>query len=180
MVPKAPNRVGLPYTIQEATETGQKNYDTVAFYVKDFGQVMMVSVRRIPQVALDIMAKDDPHNVLKNLAAKALFDWRDFPEEPRVVEDNVASTPYGEAVLRVYNAPRGSLLEKLQGGSGKGFQPFDVMIGVMVLRKKDHYVYAIGENDEAPGATDNLKKALGDLFATISVPDVPPFEKAKK
>ena len=108
-VPRHRHWSGVPYKIQEQTESKKGNYDLVAFYVKDFGKVLLAGVRWIPQVELDAMAKDDPKNVLKNLADKALFDWRQstsrptvwgrsvhFPEEPHVLEDSFDSTPHGE------------------------------------------------------------------------------------
>jgi hypothetical protein len=174
-VPEAPNFARVPYQIQEATEAGEKNYDTVVFYVKDFGQVMLASVRQIPQAALDNMAKDEPENVLKNLAQKALYDWRQgFPEEPQPFADDFVSTPHGQAILRLYSAPRGSLLQRLEGGSGKGPQPFDAVIAVMLVKKNDLDIYAIAEDDYGPVG---LEKRLKEFFASITVPDRPRFEK---
>jgi hypothetical protein len=61
-------------------ETGDRNFDTVAFYVKDFGEVLLASVRRIPRIALDNMAKDDPGVVVTNLAD--VFGGLAVPEVP--------------------------------------------------------------------------------------------------
>ncbi len=174
-VPEASNWAGVPYQIQEETEPGERNYDTVVFSVKDFGQLMLASVRQIPQAALDNMAKDEPQNVLKNLAQKALYDWRqNFPEEPQVFLEDFVSTPHGQAILRLYNAPRGSLLQRLEGGSGKGPQPFDAVIAVMLAKRNNLDIYAIAEDDHEPVG---LEKRLKELFTSITVPDTPRFEK---
>lgn len=174
VVPKAPNWAGIPYELQEATVTGDANYDSIAFYVKDFGQVMLVSVRRIPRAVGQELAKQDRQDVLKFLADKALSDWRqEFPGKPIVLEDNFVETAYGQGLLCVFKVPRGSLLQK---SSRKGFQPFDVVIGVMVAMRNDHYIYGIAENDFEPLETEDLKDGLGKLFAGISVPDTPQFE----
>ena len=184
VVPQAPNWAGVPYELQEATEAGKANYDSIAFYVKDFGQVVLVSVRRIPQAVGQELARQDRQEVLKFLADKALFDWRqsfsDKPLKPIVLEDNFVETAYGQALLCVFKVPRGSLLQTRQGGSRKDFQPFDVVIGVMVAMRNDHYIYGIAENDFEPLETEDLKDGLRKLFAGISVPDTPQFETNTK
>ena len=183
VVPTAPNWAGVPYQLQEAMEAREANYDSIAFSVKDFGQVMLVSVRRIPQSVSQEFAKLGRQEVLKLLSDKALSDWRGvFPDPPIVLEDNFVETAYGQALLCVFKVPRGSLLQKCQGGSarelarGKGCQPFDVVIGVIVAMRKDHYVYAIAENDFEPLEMEELKERLGQTFASIRVPDTPQFE----
>jgi hypothetical protein len=176
--PKASNWAGVAFTIQEETETGDRNYDTVAFYVKDFGEVLLASVRRIPQVALDNMAKDDPQNVVKNLANKALGDWRqNLTEEPAVVEEDLVSTPYGQAALRIYKVVKGSLLQRTVGGSGKGPESFDVLIAVIVAKRNDHMISAIAENDANPLEKDRLRAKLQEFFGGVMVPEAPRFDK---
>lgn len=175
-VPKASNWAGVPFEIQEVTETGQRNYDMAAFYVKDFGEVRVASVRRIPKVALDNMAKDDPRNVLRNIADKALGDWRqNFPQDPEVVEEQFVSTPYGPGIQRLYRAVKGSLLQKLEGGSGKAFERFDVLIGVILVIRNDHYISAIAEDDHRPLEGVALTRSLESFFSGIRVPDTPQF-----
>jgi hypothetical protein len=177
-VPKASNWAGVAFTIQEATETGDRNYDTVVFYVKDFGEVLLASVRRIPQVALDNMAKDDPQNVVKNLADKALDDWRqNLTEEPTVVEEDLVSTPYGQAAVRIYKVVKGSLLQRTVGGSGKGPESFDVLIAVIAAKRNDHMISAIAENDANALEKDRLRARLQQFFGGMVVPEAPRFDK---
>ncbi|MBI2202968.1 MAG: hypothetical protein HYU41_03805 [Candidatus Rokubacteria bacterium] len=176
-VPKASNWAGVQFEIQEAMETGPRNYDMVAFYVKDFGEVRIASVRRIPRVALDNMAKDNPTSVLRNIADKALGDWRqNFPQDPEVIDEQLIPTTYGQGIQRVYKAARGSLMEKLEGGSGKGFERFDVLIGVILVIRNDHYISAIAEDDHRPLDTVALMQSLKTFFTSIRVADAPHFE----
>ena len=177
-VPKASNWAGVQFKVQDVTDSSQTNYDLVAFYVKDFGEVFVASVRRIPKVALDNMARDDPRNVLKNVSNKALGDWRqNFPEEPQVVEERFLSTPYGPGILRVYRAAKGSLLEMATGGSGRGFERFDVLIAVILVIRNDHYISAIAENDAEALEKEPLTRSLEAFFSEIKVPDTPRFDK---
>ena len=195
-VPKASNWAGVAFAIQEETETGDKNYDMVAFYVKDFGEVLLASVRRIPSAALENMAKDDPENVVKNLTNKALGDWRqNLAEEPDVVEEDLISTPYGQAAIRIYKVAKGSLLQKKVGNIGStpvetltstpGDQldvsrnwpdSFDVLIAVIAAKRDDHMISAIAEDDAHPLETNQLKTKLREFFGSVMVPQTPRFD----
>lgn len=175
-VPKASNWAGVDFTIQEYSETGERNYDTVAFYVKDFGEVLLAGVRRIPQSVLDQMAQDDPQNVLRNLNEKALTDWRtDLAGKPDVEAEEFLDTPYGQAALRIYKLTQGSIMEK--SAKGKAFEHFDVFVGVIVAKRSNEYVSAIAEDDSNALEKDKLKARLRGLFAGIAVPETVPFEK---
>ena len=195
-VPKATNWAGVAFAIQEETETGVKNYDMVAFYVKDFGEVLLTSVRRIPEVALANMAKDDPENVVKNLANKALGDWRqNLTEEPDVVEEDLVSTPYGQAAIRIYKVAKGSLLQKKVGQIGStpvetlmpppGFRldvsrtgpdSFDVLIAVIAAKRGEQMISAIAEDDAHPLEKDQLRARLQVFFGGVVVPQAPQFD----
>lgn len=175
-VPKAVNWAGVPFAVADETETGDRNFDSVFFHVKDFGEVLVASVRRIPAVAREAMAADEPDVVARNLADKALTDWRrDLPAELEVVEDDLVSTPFGQAALRIYKATKGSLLQKITGASGP--ERFDVLIAVLAVRRNDHMISAIAENDAAPLDGASLRRRLQEFFSGLQVADAPPFDK---
>jgi hypothetical protein len=171
-IPKPTNWARAPFVIQEDAQ--HPDYDMVAFYVKDFGEVLIASVRRIPEKVLIEMAKDDNRTVLSNVAYKVLYDWRsNFPEEPKVESENFLQTAYGEAILRVYLAKKGSLLEIIKGGTGKREpEPFDTFIAVMLVKKDNRLIYAIAENDNLTEGGKNkgeLQRTIQDFFSGIVV-----------
>jgi hypothetical protein len=197
-IPKASNWAGVPFTIEEASEAGERNYDTVAFYVRDFGEVLLVSVRRIPPQALDEMAKDDAANVVKNLADKALSDWRqDVAEEPTILEDELVATPYGQAALRLYRVPKGSHMQGTSGGSGQETTFPDALIAIVAAKRNDHMISAIAEHDASflevqhkfrglsvelsehmeKKDREKLKERLLEFFDSVVVPKAPKFDK---
>jgi len=158
-VPKASNFARVPFAVQstsiDSVDVG--SFDLVTFWVKDFGEVLIASVRHIPDSVLAKMREEDNRTVLSNLAFKAVHDWRygipnSLPVEPKIIEDTFVSTPHGEAILRVYVAERGSLLARASGRQPGAADTFDTEIAVIVARQKDHYVYAIAENDAASDA----------------------------
>lgn len=174
-VPKASNWAGVPFTIQEESETGDRNYDTVAFYVKDFGELLLVSVRRIPQIALDDMARDDPQNVSRNLASKALSDWRqNLTEVPDFEDEYFVSTAYGQAALHIYRVAKGSLVQEI---SRNGPESFDVLIAVIAVKRNDHMISAIAENDYEPLEKERLRARLQGFFSGMVVAESPRFER---
>jgi hypothetical protein len=72
-------------------------------------------------------------------------------------------------------APKGSILAEIKGGGG---QPtvagtFDVVIGVMVARQKNDFIYAIAEDDDndsaAEGTKNALKQKLQSFFESIAL-----------
>lgn len=195
-VPEASNWARVPFTIEEASETGDRNYDSVFFYVKDFGEVLQASVRRIPLSATDEMSKDDPVNVVKTLADKALSDWRqDMTEVPSPLVDELVPTPYGQAALRIYRVPNGS---QMRGNIGPGQEPIfpDAVVAVVAVRRNDQMISAIAESDfsflqvqtqfhrmpnelrEHMEEEDRkeLKARLLEFFGGMTVPQVPKFE----
>jgi hypothetical protein len=161
-VPKSANWANAPFSIQDTSVNQPKvsNCDLVAFEVKDFGEVLITGVRHIPDDVLDKMKQDDNRTVLSNLAYKALNDWRDFPIKPKVVEETYLSTPHGESLLRVYMAEKASLLVSATGRRPTASDTFDTLIAVIVAKQRNHYVYAIAENDAESNGTDKNKEAL--------------------
>lgn len=174
-VPKSSNWANVPFTIQDTSVNQPKvgNYDLVAFEVKDFGEVLITSVRLIPDDVLDKMKQADNRTVLSNLAYKALYDWRNFPKKLKVVEETYLSTPHGESLLRVYMAEKASLLVRATERRPNTSDTFDTLIAVIVAKQKNHYVYAIAENDAEGNGTDKNKEALKrraqSLFASVVV-----------
>jgi hypothetical protein len=119
-IPRASNWVQVPFSTRDISvnRPGVGDFDFVAFWVKDFGEVLIASVRDIPEDVLGQMKQDDERTVLSKLAYQALYAWRDslphsLPVKPTVVEDTYLNTPHGETILRVYRAERGSLLTKV-------------------------------------------------------------------
>jgi Ig-like domain from next to BRCA1 gene/HEAT repeats len=174
-VPKSSNFANIPFSIQDTSVNQPKvgNYDLVAFEVKDFGEALITGVRQISDDVLDKRKQDDNRTVLSNLAYKALYDWRNFPIKPKVVEEKYLSTPHGESLLRVYMAEKGSLLAGAAGRRPTASDTFDTLIAVIVAKQKNHYVYAIAENDaEGEGAAKNkeaLKQRAQSFFESVMV-----------
>ena len=167
------NWARAPYVIQEAVQQGGPDFELVAFYVKDFAEVLIASVRHIPEVALGEMAKEDHRTTLSNLAYKALYDWRDnFPVEPTVINDEFFQTPYGESILRTYHAKQGSILEKPSGGENPEPKTFDVFIGVLLSKSGNKYIYAIAENDyltEGGKSRERLEELLKEFYSGLDI-----------
>ncbi len=172
-VPKASNWAGVPFRTQDQSETREGNFDMVVFYVEDFGEVLLASVRHIPQVALENMARDDPQNVSRNLARKALGDWRhNLAEEPDLEEELFVSTAYGQAALHIYRVPKGSLLQRI---AGSGSESFDVLIAVIAVKRNDHMISAIAERDYEPLEKERLRARLQGFFSDLAVTETPRF-----
>ncbi len=174
-VPKSSNWANVPFSMVDTgvNQPGVGNYDLVKFEVNDFGEVLITSVRHIPDSVLDKMKQDDNRTVLSHLAYKALYDWRGFPIKPKVVEETYLSTPHGESLLRVYMAEKASLLVSATERRPTASDTFDTLIAVIVAKQENHYVYAIAENDAEGNGTDKNKEALKrrvqSFFASVAV-----------
>lgn len=188
-IPKATNWARIPFSIQDASmmnQPGVSDCDLVKFWVKDFGEVLIASVCHIPQALLPKMIQEDSRTVLSTLADKALHDWRDglpnsLPLEPTALEDTYFNTSHGEAILRLYMAEKGSLLVQ-DSGRGLGAERFDAYIAVILVKQKNHYLYAIAENDagmslpyefsfRTPGKDrkESLKEYVQSFFESMRV-----------
>lgn len=167
VIPKASNFFGVPFTIQEDTQRGRLDYDFVAFYVKDFGEVFIASVRQIPPDVQEQMNKEEPTKTLSKLGYKALYDWRqNFPSEPEVVKENFFDTHLGKGMLRLYMARKGSLLTRIHAGKS---EQFDTLIGVIIVRQDKQYIYAIAEHDFKPTDETELSISLESFFNSVEI-----------
>jgi hypothetical protein len=175
------------YKFKEA-QLKNENYDfeEVVFYIPDFGQAYGAGVRRIPQTAMELMAKEEGKQTLSNLANKAVVQWREgYAEEPQSVEEESVQTQFGEGLLRIYLAKRSSMIEIASGGGKIGDlkgERFDTHVAVLVVKKGDRFIYATAEDDDlqqnsihGPGAPfdpkPTLTKALQSFFASMTVID---------
>lgn len=170
-IPKASNWAGVPFSILDTSvnEEGVGNFDVVYFWVKDFGEVFIATVRLIPDEVLTMMAQEDIDTTLSNLAFNALYDWRQFPAEPEVVEDMYLETHLGKGILRTYLARKGSLLAKADGRRPTSNDTFDTIITVLVVKHKNRMVSAIAENDSIPMKKETLKQNVQKFFKGISL-----------
>ncbi len=167
VIPKASNSFGAPFTIQEDTRRGRPDYDLVAFYVKDFGEVFIASVRQIPPDVQEQMNKEEPTKTLSKLGYKVLYDWRqNFPSEPEVVKENFFDTHLGKGMLRLYMARKGSLLTRIHAGKS---EQFDTLIGVIIVRQDKQYIYAIAEHDFKPTDETELSISLESFFNSVEI-----------
>jgi hypothetical protein len=126
------------------------DYEEVRLVISDFGQAYVAGVRRIPQAVLAQMAKEEPKQTLSNLANKALVQWVELTEEPEVVEETWVKTQFGEGLLRVYLAKRGSLMGRVEGADEAGkpkTEKFDTHIAVIAVKKGDRFLYATAQDD---------------------------------
>ena len=179
-VPKSSNFHSVPFSIKgDSLNTPDANYDLVTFSVKDFGELLIAGVDYFPDDFIEKKMKPDDHRtVLSKLANMALHNARPgqgFRIKPTVVEEKYLNTPYGEALLRVYMAEKGSLLVQIKSGGGKPpvADTFDTLIAVIVAMQKNNFIYAIAENDDEGDGTDRNKEALKKrvqlFFASIAV-----------
>ena len=94
---------------------------------------------------------------------------------PTLLEDQYLDTAYGEGLVRLYMASKGSMLTEIKGGGGQPTvaDTFDVLIGVMVARQKNDFIYAIAEDDGEGGAAEGTKNVLTQkiqsFFASIAL-----------
>jgi hypothetical protein len=174
-IPKSTNWAGIPYAIHEDTKKGRPDYDLVAFYVQDFGEILIASVRHIPEDVLAKMAKEDSRLTLSKVAYKVLYDWRhDFAVEPTVESESYLQTQYGESILRIYFAKKGSLLKKMIDSNRDKLETIDTFIAVQVVKKDNQIIYAIAENDyycieKYRTCAAYLERTIKEFFAELEV-----------
>jgi len=182
-VPRSSNFARVPFSMQEKSiDNSEANFEIVVFSVKDFGELLIAGVDYFTDDFVGKRMKQDSHRtVLSNLADMALrfnpdvngVGARGFPARPKVVEETHLNTPYGEALLRVYMAERGSLLVSAAGRRPTPADAFDTLIAVVVAMQKNNFIYAIAENDAEGGGTDRNKDALKrraqSFFTSVTV-----------
>jgi len=183
-VPEAGNPFVRTFVMTES-ELKRENYDyeEVVFFISDFGQAYGAGVRKIPEAVLAKMAQETSEQTLSTLAWKVLLQWREFKEEPEVVEDTPMETQFGAGLLRVYLVRKASLMARVSISAASGEpkpEPFDTHIAVLVVKQNDRLIYATAEDDyletnatTPPGGpfdpNPELKKQIQAFFATIAV-----------
>ena len=181
-VPKSSNVFNVPFSIQDRTgkEDPGKNFDLVKFSVEDFGEVLIAGMDYFPDDFIESRMKQYDHRtVLAKLSHTALYFERRYPVEPKVVEETYLETPYGEALLRVYMAEKGSMIFSIGtkgGGAPIVRETFDTLIAVIVAMQKNNFIYGIAEHDSEssgpgrPGRNkDALKRRVQSFFTSIVV-----------
>jgi len=182
-VPKSSNFAQIPFSMQDKSlNNPEANFEIVVFSVKDFGEILIAGVDYYTDDFIEKRMKQDSHRtVLSHLADMALrfnpdvnsVNSRVFPTRPRVLEEGYLNTPYGEALLRVYKAEKGSVLVRATGRRPTPEDTFDTLIAVIVAMQKNDFIYAIAENDAEGGGTDGNKEALKrrtqSFFAGLAV-----------
>lgn len=177
-VPKSSNPFTVPFSIKDDTlNTPDANYDLVTFSVKDFGELLIAGVDYFPDNFIETNMKlNDHRTVLSKLSRMALHIARQgqgFPIEPKVVEEKYLSTPYGEALVRVYFVEKSSLLVSATERRPTAADTSDTVIAVMVAMQKNDFIYAIAENDAESDGTGRNKEALKEriqgFFTSIAV-----------
>jgi hypothetical protein len=177
-VPKSSNPFNVPFSIEEDTQnTSDANYDVVTFLAKDFGELVIAGVDYFSDDLVETHMKSEDHRtVLSNLSRMALLVARQgqrFPVEPKVVEEKYLSTPYGEALVRVYFVEKGSLLVSAMGRRPTAVDTSDTVIAVVVAMQKNNFIYAIAENDAESAGTGRNKEVLKErvqaFFASLAV-----------
>ena len=77
------------------------------------------------------MNKDKPRTVLRNISEAALFGWRtDLPAPPEIAQESWIATKYGEAIVRLYRAKKGSSSSKTKGPASKGARRLTMMLSM--------------------------------------------------
>lgn len=178
-VPSAANWAGVPYRVLTLDDRGDSQYDRVMLHVDDFGEYVVIGVRTLPDAAAVEMA-DAPADALRHISGAALIGWRDnFPVEPAVIEESFVETPYGEALMRVYHAERGSMLTVMRGGAPTNAgERFDTHIVSMVVRQGTMVAfvmtqddgYAVGPRPDAARNIAALKARAEQILLSLTIP----------
>lgn len=169
-IPKPSNPFGVPYTITTLDTKGDTQYDKVMFHADDFGQYLVAGVRVVPARAVSEMNKDEPRTVLRNLSEATLMGWRtDFDALPEFAQDSWLDTKYGEGIMRVYNAKKGSILTKAQGRRPTRDDAFDTNIASIVARQGSIVVFVLAQNDASPDDSNVVVRMATEMFRTLSV-----------
>jgi hypothetical protein len=169
-VPKAPNWAGVPYTITALDTKGNEQYDKVMFHADDFGQYLVAGARVMPAPAVSEIDKDEPRTVLRNLSQATLMGWRtDLSALPEIAQESLLDTKYGEAIVRVYRAKKGSVLAKAQGRRPTRDDVFDTNIASIVARQGPIVVFVLAQNDASPDESSVVISMATELFQNLRV-----------
>jgi hypothetical protein len=168
-IPKPSNWAGVPYTIANLNTTGDSQYDKVMFHAPDFGIYLVVGARRVPADSAALMDKDDPRTVLRNLSQATLMGWRrDLGVLPAMAQESFIESRYGEAIVRVYLAEKGSFLARAQGRRPARDDAFDTNIASMVARQGSVVVYVLAQNDSSPSVGTVTNMAI-EFFRDVTI-----------
>ena len=172
-VPKAPNWAGSPYKVTPLDTKGDQRYDKVMLHADDFGQYLVVGVRMMPPPAVAAMDKDEPRLVLRSLSEATLKGWRtDLGASPEVAEESFRDSKYGDAIVRVYRARKGSILVKAQGRRPTRDDAFDTNIASIVARRGAVVVFVLAQNDASPDDPKMGVTMAMELFDNLKVASV--------
>src|SRR5262249_16917952 len=168
--PKPSNWAGLPWVVTPLDNLGDAQYERVMFHVGDFGEYLMVGARTLLAVTVSAMDKDDHRIVLRNISQASLMGWRrDFSALPGIRDEGFFTSSYGEAMVRVYRATRGSLLTRAQGRRPTPDDRFDTNIASVVARQGALVVIVLYQNDSAPDDAQVVKATAEQVFRSIKV-----------
>lgn len=169
-IPKPSNWASVPYVITPLDNRGDTQYDRVMFPVADFGQYLVIGARTVSGESVSAMDKDDHRTVLRNLSQASLMGWRrDLPALPGIAEEAFFESTYGEAIVRVYRATRGSFLAKAQGRKPTRDDRFDTNIASIVARRGALVVFVLSQNDSSPDNAQVVKGTAEEVFQSIKI-----------
>lgn len=172
-IPKPSNWASVPYAITNLSTTGDSQYDKVMFHVGDFGIYLVASARLVPADSTALMDKDDPRTVLRNLSQATLMAWRtDFDAIPVITQESFVESQYGEAIVRVYRAEKGSFLASAQGRRPTRDDTFDTNIASIVARQGPIVVHVLAQNDSSPNDAGAIAKMATEFFGDMKVSPV--------
>jgi hypothetical protein len=74
--PSSSDWAGAPFQIQDQKLEGEYALDLVAFYVKDFGEILITGVRDLPESMLEFMEQVNCRDALKRMAVAEIANCR--------------------------------------------------------------------------------------------------------
>jgi hypothetical protein len=96
--------------------------------------------------------------------------WRrDFSTLPGVSEESFFDLIYGEAIVRVYHAKKGSFLASAKGRKPTPDDAFDTNIASVVARRGKVVVFVLVQDDSKPDSPSVLKEKADQIFRSLKV-----------
>jgi hypothetical protein len=96
--------------------------------------------------------------------------WRtDLSALPEIAQESLLDTKYGEAIVRVYRAKKGSVLAKAQGRRPTRDDVFDTNIASIVARQGPIVVFVLAQNDASPDESSVVISMATELFQNLRV-----------
>lgn len=170
LAPKPSNWAGLPFVITPLDDLGDPKYDRVMFHVDDFGEYLVAGVRAMPPQSVALMDQDAHRTVLRNLSQGSLMGWRrDLETLPPHVEETFGSSGYGETIMRIYRARKGSILARAQGRQPTREDAFDTHIASIVARQGRLVVFVLAQNDSSPDDAGRLVAKATEVFNALRI-----------